>query len=97
MPTTKSENVIAQTPPDLEDWEVKVMPDGDHIAAGQHFSLTVSNEAEGSKIRKTTSIKPGVGAVRWLWGELDGVRVYCKTVNGHVHLLMTKQQLNPKL
>ena len=97
MPTTKSEEVIVRTPEGLEDWDVTVTKDGDHIAVGKSCSLTVSNEVEGSKIRKTTAFKTGGVAVRCLWGELDGVRVYCKTVNGHVHLLMTKQELNPQV
>jgi hypothetical protein len=50
-------------------------------------------------MRKRNAIKsactPQAYKEHWLYGELDGVRCYVKDDNGHIRIIMTKQDLYP--
>lgn len=66
-----------------------------------HVSLSVLPDAgDESLMRKRNAIKkagsPAAHKVQWLYGELDGVRVYLKQDDdGQVHAILTKKDLYP--
>lgn len=73
-------------------------PDGDEpwVAEGSLVSLQVE---PGGKAFQRVGLK-GIGGpapyeVRWLVGELDGVKVYIDTRGDHVNLILTRKDLNP--
>lgn len=79
----------------------EISRDGNLVhAISEKLKLTIV-EGPGDKARainrNAKRIGIGSGEVkahdRMLMGELDGVRVYAKIINGTAHLIMTKQDL----
>lgn len=80
------------------DFRIEGRDGGEVHASNGRVGLTVLADGP-TKVRKRNAIKNACSdraeRVQWVYGELDGVRVYVQDLGQSVHIVLSKQDLYP--